>query len=332
MKNRKSILIPVLTVFMLPGLCANATSAEAPGCSAAARSLFLACGFDNKDDYLVQRATCLDTNGDTGDCLDEAGEALSEGRAECAEVRDARLELCGFLADAAHVPEFGEDFVDHFVDPLQIGVTIDPNPWFPLVQGYEWVYEGTSVDEETDEEVTEVITVTVTSQLKNFDGVKCLTVRDVVAEDEEVMEITDDWYAQDVEGNLWYCGEISQNFEFFEGDDPEEAELVDLDGSWKALREGDEAGILLPFAPEVGSVIRQELSYTDAEDVIEILALDGDESSAVASCNGGCLVTRDFTPLEPGEEENKFYVSGIGLIIELKPGTDERVELIEFTQ
>ena len=41
-------------------------------------------------------------------------------------------------------------------------------------------------------------------------------------------------------------------------------------------------------------------------------------------------MTRDFTPLEPGEEENKFYAPGVGLIVEVDLETNERVELIEF--
>ena len=120
------------------------------------------------------------------------------------------------------------------------------------------------------------------------------------------------------------------NFEEFDGDETEEPELVDIDGSWKAGREGSEAGILLPFDPQVGDVFRQEFAQTDAEDAIEILAIDATEATAGGSCAGTCLMTRDFTPLEPGEEENKFYAPGIGLIVEVKPGTTERVELIEF--
>jgi len=53
-----------------------------------------------------------------------------------------------------------------------------------------------------------------------------VVVRDVAMDEGEVVEITDDWYAQDLDGNVWYCGEIAQNFELFEGDEPEVPELV----------------------------------------------------------------------------------------------------------
>jgi hypothetical protein len=47
-------------------------------------------------------------------------------------------------------------------------------------------------------------------------------------------------------------------------------------------------------------------------------------------CDGTCLLTRDFTPLEPDTEENKYYVPGLGLILEVDLESGERVELVEF--
>ncbi|MDH3616958.1 MAG: hypothetical protein OEQ90_10870, partial [Gammaproteobacteria bacterium] len=65
--------------------------------------------------------------------------------------------------------------------------------------------------------------------------------------------------------------------------------------------------------------------------VVEILAVDGDETAIAASCNAECLVTRDFSPLEPEANENKYYAPGIGLILEIDANSGDRVELIEFT-
>jgi hypothetical protein len=48
-------------------------------------------------------------------------------------------------------------------------------------------------------------------------------------------------------------------------------------------------------------------------------------------CDGSCLLTRDFTPLEPDAEENKYYVPGLGLIVEVDVESGDRVELVEFT-
>jgi len=202
-----------------------------------------------------------------------------------------------------------------------IGDTVEPNPYFPLVPGNRWVYESED----------EVIVVEVLGETKLIDGITCITVNDIVTEDGIVIEDTDDWYAQDIDGNVWYCGEIAQNFELFDGDEPQLAELVDIEGSWKHGREGAEAGLQLPFDPTVGTTIRQEVLYGEAEDVIEILSVTATETSPAASCTDTCLQTRDFTALEPDVEEHKFYAPGIGLIVELDPETGERLELVEFT-
>ena len=171
----------------------------------------------------------------------------------------------------------------------------------------------------------------VTDETKLIDGVTCVVVIDTVSEDGAALEITGDWFAQDLAGNVWYCGEISRNYEIFEGDVPEEPELVDIEGSWKAGRDGAEAGILLPFAPVVGETIRQEIAYGEAEDVITVESLTETEATPGGACDGNCLMTSDYTPLEPGVSENKFYAPGIGMIAEVDPETGDRVELMEFT-
>lgn len=292
-------------------------------CSSAAVSLQQACAVDLVDDRFEGTAICLDIADDVdrAECMAEVDAAEIETEEECDAVFDARLQLCEELGDAAHEPMFGAAFAATFVDPLEIGNTIDPNPWFPLVTGNRWVYAGDG----------ESIEVEVTDESKLIDGVSCVVVVDTAREDGVVVEITRDWYAQDVTGNVWYCGEIARNFELFDGDDPQVPELVDIEGSWKAGRDGAEPGILLPFDPQVGAVIRQEVSYGEAEDAIRIESISETESSPGGSCAGDCLMTTDFTPLEPDVEENKFYAPGIGLIVEVDVVTGDRVELEEFT-
>jgi hypothetical protein len=292
-------------------------------CSTAAVSMMQACAVDVVDDFLESTAICQDTVDDAAreGCRAAVLLQKEENAEECDAVFEARLALCADLSDSAHEPMFGADFASDFVDPLQIGATVTENPWFPLVTGNRWVYEGGS----------ETIDVVVTDQTKLIDGITCVVVIDTVSEDGVPIEVTRDWYAQDQIGNVWYCGEIARNFEVFEGDEPAAAELVDIDGSWKAGRDGSEAGVLLPFAPIVGETIRQEVAYGEAEDVVRIDSLNATETAPGASCAGNCLMTTDFTPLEPDVAENKFYAPGIGLIVEVDPDAGDRVELVEFT-
>lgn len=307
----------------------SAALAQAIGCTAAAQASDLACNFSAKDDLFTERAICMDSpDDDLATCLSDASDEFQEVLDECGEIFDAQLDVCELTDDAAHNPDFGGDFATNFVDPLQIGVTVDPNPWFPLVQGTEWTYEGSF--EEDGEVVTETIVVSVLNETKLIDGVTCLVVRDVVEIDGELVEDTDDWFAQDLDGNVWYCGEEVKDYEYFDGDEPATPELVSDDGSFKAGRDGDKGGILLPAIPVVGDYFRQELSVGNAEDIIEVLAIDGTENAVIASCNADCLVTRDFSPLDPEALENKYYAPGVGLIVEIDLTSGDRVELINL--
>ncbi|MDH3531416.1 MAG: hypothetical protein OEO82_00725 [Gammaproteobacteria bacterium] len=330
-RSRIFMTLNIVGIVLIVGTLVVLTyaSAEIIGCSAAASNSNLACNFAAKDDLFTARAICMDSpDDDLGTCLNEARAEYEDVLDECIDILDAQVEVCDLTDDAAHTPDFGPDFAGNFVDPLQIGLSVAANPYFPLVQGNRWVYEGSF--EEDGEVMTETITVTVLNETKLVDGITCVVVRDVVEVDAELVEDTDDWFAQDVDGNVWYCGEEVKDYETFEGDEPSLPELVSDDGSFKAGRDGDRGGILMPQVAEVGTVFRQELSVGNAEDVVEILATDGNESAVAAACSDNCLVTRDFSPLDPESEENKYYAPGIGLIVEIDLTTGDRVELIDF--
>ena len=293
-------------------------------CSFTAYLAFRACGKDREDDYLITKANCLNivNNEARHECLSDARAERYEAAEECAEVFDARKDLCGQLGEAAYdVADFW--VAENFVDPLQIGNGIAPNPYFPLTPGQS-VYEGGD----------ETITVSVTTKTKAIGGVTCLVVNDVAEEEGQVIEDTDDWYAQDIYGNVWYCGEISKNYEVYDGDVPADPELVDIEGSWKGFREMAMPGVLIKANPQIGDIYRQEMALGDAEDVAEVIAntasglLEGDfceeDGDTIAEyiasmCNNDCLVTNEFTPLEPGVFEHKYYAPGVGLILETNP-------------
>jgi hypothetical protein len=276
-------------------------------CTLNAESARFACINDVEEERWLGMGNCLNSTDPL--CFPAVAEETSEDYQECAEQFDARIEVCAALGEAIYDPVVNPA---NFVDPTDIGSSITPNPYFPLVPGTTWIYEGGD----------EKITVTVTEDTKEILGITCAVVQDVVEEEGEIIEDTLDWYAQDVEGNVWYFGEIAKNFE--------DGELTDIDGSWTAGVEGAKIGIIMPIAPEVGQVYRQEFALDEAEDMGEILSLTETESVPGASCTDNCLKTRDFTPLEPDVEEHKYYAPDIGLILEVDLENDERVELIEM--
>lgn len=288
-------------------------------CSATAQAQFVACGYEQRDDYFTAQAVCLNVADDEEQraCLAESKANSRESQQLCQEQLDARRDLCALLGEAQYDPDFSPE---NFVDPLQIGSTIAPNPYWPLVPRTQWIYEDAASGQQ--------ITVTVTEKTKRIEGVTCIVVNDVVKVNGELIEDTDDWIAQDLQGNVWYCGEEVKDYETFSEDQPAHPELVEIAGSFKVGRDGAKPGILMYAMPTVGQIYRQEFAVGEAEDVAEVINTRSNEAVFGFPCDSECIVTRDFSPLDPGVEENKFYKPGVGLILELGVGTAERVELI----
>jgi hypothetical protein len=186
------------------------------------------------------------------------------------------------------------------------------NPLWPLIPGTRYVYEGGD----------ERIEVTVTGDTREILGVTAVVVRDVAYEDGEVIEDTFDWYAQDAAGNVWYLGEDTKEYE--------NGRVVSTAGSWEAGVDGAKPGIVMHASqPEIRSPYRQEYYACQAEDMAEVISLNASVSVPYGSFDD-CLQTREFTPLEPGADEYKYYCPGIGLVLEVEIKTGARVELVEF--
>ncbi len=198
----------------------------------------------------------------------------------------------------------------HFLSPDAMAAA--PNPYFPLVPGLVRILKSGD----------ETITVTVTNETKEILGVTCVVVRDVVEENGEVIEDTDDWYTQDMFGNVWYFGEISKNYE--------DGELANLDGSWKGGVDDAQPGISNESQTEVGDVYRQEFALGEAEDMGEVISTtETEEMVPAANCADTCVVTRDFLPIEPGHVEKKYFAPGIGNILSIDLDTGKREELVQ---
>ena len=103
---------------------------------------------------------------------------------------------------------------------------------------------------------------------------RCIVVRDEVSEDGFLIEGTNDWFAQAKDGTVWYCGEETAELETFKGDRPKRPEVVNIDGSFKAGRDGDKPGIIFLANPMPGQTYIEESSLGNAEDATQILSID----------------------------------------------------------
>lgn len=208
-----------------------------------------------------------------------------------------------------------EQAYEPLIDPDDFVAAID-NPYLPYMAGTSWVYEG-----ETDEGV-EKIEVTVTDETRVTMGVTCTIVWDRVWIDGELVEDTRDWYAQDRKGNVWYFGEDSQEIEA--------GQVVSTAGSWEAGVDGAKPGIVMYANPRTDETYRQEHYPGEAEDMAKVLSLSATVRIGLGDYTG-CIQTEEWTPLEPGIKEHKFYARDIGIILEeMVEGGEGRIELIEF--
>jgi len=189
------------------------------------------------------------------------------------------------------------------------------NKFFALTPGTTLVYES-----QTDEGV-ERIEFTVTHEKRNVMGVDTIVVWDRVWLNDELIEDTKDWFAQDLEGNVWYFGEDSKDFVG--------GQLVSTKGSWEAGIDNAKPGIIMKASPQIGDSYRQEYYSGKAEDMGEVVAL-GETVSVPYGTFSDCIKTKDWNVLEPGVIEFKYYCPEIGgVVLETNPDVQEMVELID---
>ncbi len=303
--------------------------AQGKFCSATAQAAFRACGNQTLDDYWIAVGIC--TNEKEGDdrtvCLKDADDTRVEDNALCREQRVARNGLCDAVGQGRYDPEFEPGAFDSDFTMLS-----NPNPYYPLGIGNQWDFRSAD----------ETIHVEVQNATKLIDDVRCIVVRDEAKEDGKLIEGTNDWFAQAKNGDVWYCGEETGEFETFRGDRPMKPELVSIDGSFKADRNEDRPGIIFLANPTVGRVYREEASLGNAEDIAEVLSVnysygrnpDLDElvPSALARllCSAGdCVVTKNVALLSPDSVERKYYARGIGVFLETDTESGEVVRLVK---
>jgi hypothetical protein len=209
---------------------------------------------------------------------------------------DGDADASGGSATGSALPQ-GSEPVN--IDPAEFTTDID-NPYWPMKPGSRWVYREVHSEDLTVEKVV----VTVTSETKKIaNGVTARVVRDVVSENGVPTEVTDDWYAQDNAGNIWYMGEATT--EYVDGKPKTTA------GSFEAGVDGAQPGIIMPADPKPGLTYREEYYEGEAEDAARIVSL-GEQAEPPAGHFPNALMTRNINPLEPKVLEFKFYAKGVG--------------------
>jgi hypothetical protein len=207
------------------------------------------------------------------------------------------------------------------IDPDNFVTGID-NPYFPQVPGTTTYFKNVIKDGGISVENTQI---DVTHDLKLILGVECEVVHDFVKENGILTEDTYDWFAQDKKGNVWYFGEDTKALVH--------GQWV-TEGSWEAGVNGAQPGIVMLAHPEdhIGETYRQEYLKDSAEDQATVISVNSSIAIQMGTFTN-CVVTEEFTRLEPGVKEYKSYAPGIGnLSTILNKGGNEHEELTKIVK
>jgi len=191
------------------------------------------------------------------------------------------------------------------------------NPWFPLRPGSVYRYRGVK-DGQHSRDV-----MTVTHRTRMIDGARCVAVSDLLYLLGRLGERTTDYYTQDAKGNVWYFGEKTAELDAH-------GHVTSTSGSWMAGVHGAKPGIFMFAHPRPGLSARQEYLKGEAEDHFVVVSM---HQTAVVPYRTfrGAMLTKEWTPLEPGVIDHKYYVRGIGTVLEQTvKGGNERNELVSF--
>jgi predicted small secreted protein len=240
---------------------------------------------------LVLTTLIVAISGFTAACNDSAG-AKATGDAGPAGSDAASAKGCAYPDAAAYDPK---------IDPAKFSTTVD-NPYFPLVPGT--TFESADADGNVNE-------FEVTTETKVIVGVTCLVIHDVAKTSTgDLIEDTHDWLAQDDQGNVWYFGEETGEYQ--------NGKVVTTAGSWTAGVDCAKPGIIMEAHPTPGDSYREEYYAGEAEDqadvlsVTEVVEVPYNTGDAATGTYTNCLKTKNYTALEPGNVENKWYCAGLG--------------------
>jgi hypothetical protein len=202
-------------------------------------------------------------------------------------------------------------------DPANFGSPVD-NPYFPLVPGTRSVLRGVK------DGLTQTERSTVTGRTKQILGVTATVVHDVSLHHGRALEETFDWYAADNDGNVWYMGEDTKEFDA-------NGHVISTEGSWAAGVDGAVPGAIMLADPQVDDAYRQEFYAGQAEDQAWVVRIGGSITVPFGTVHN-VIRSLEWTRLEPNVVDLKVYAPGLGIVYERTlSGSKEIAALVSVT-
>jgi hypothetical protein len=170
------------------------------------------------------------------------------------------------------------------------------NPLLSLTPGKQTVRKG--LVNVGHRRVEHIRVYTTTDVHKLIDGVRATAVLDQDFDAGEVSEQAIDYLAADKLGNIWYFGSYTESYEG--------GQYVNQLDAWLAGVNGGIAGILVPAKPRAGMKFFRDQVPGDDPDVGRVVKVNA----------SACVPYRCFKNVvileEPGGDEWKYYVAGVG--------------------
>jgi hypothetical protein len=177
------------------------------------------------------------------------------------------------------------------------------SPWLPLKPGTQWVREGTTIVGRRH--VPHQVTTTVTDVYRMIDGVRAVAVFDYDFDAGQVEQESLDYMAEDKDGNLWFLGGYTEEYEG--------GRFIAAEDAWLSGVKGARYGLVAPARPTVPSP-EYALAAPDGEerDVAKVLKV-GARRCVPFKCFDDVLVVREGKESDP-DNELKYYARDVGQI------------------
>jgi hypothetical protein len=181
------------------------------------------------------------------------------------------------------------------VDKKNLGVK-GSNPYFNFTPGYVLSFAN---GRDTDR-------LTVLNETKMIDGVESRVVEDREMKNDQLVELTRDYFAIDsVTNDVYYMGEDVDVYK--------NGKVVGHGGAWLSGVKGARFGLMLPSNPKVGQRFYQEQAPGVGMDRVEILAVD-ERVTTPAGTFEKCVHVVETSPLEKGLKDHKVYCPAVGMV------------------
>jgi hypothetical protein len=210
-----------------------------------------------------------------------------------------------------------------FSDPLNI-----TNPYHPFQPGGVKVFKG--LDGRTKMVGLHLYLTGTRSFIWNGTTVNCRVLREISFENGQLVEISDNYFAQADDGTVYYFGEVVDNYE--------DGVVVNNDGSWlvdgptlpsdpASTAIAENPTVFMPANPEVGDVFKPEDLIPIVDETATVVRA-GIKVKVPAGSYEDTVAIEETSSLEPGATK-KWYAPGVGVVAEKARG--EHLKLISST-